>query len=117
MDPEKTGDTMRQNQKTLLFLYRISGRAKWQIPVLLAVQILIGLCGIFYALFLRTIIDAAAGGRKEAFLAIHRPEALKICDQVVTFSEAGTVTKKRNDRRKYEISGSLCMGTASGGPL
>lgn len=69
MDSEKTGDTMRQNQKTLLFLYRISGRAKWQILVLLAAQILIGLCGIFYALFLRTIIDAAAGGRKETFLA------------------------------------------------
>lgn len=73
---------MKNQQGTLAFLYRTAGRLKWKILILLAAQILIGLCGIFYALFLRNMIDAAVGGSKNVFFAAAVGFAVLMCVQL-----------------------------------
>lgn len=50
---------MRDN--TLRWLYAVSGKQKWHIVALTLVQALHGASGVFYALLLRSVVDAAVG--------------------------------------------------------
>lgn len=77
------GALMKNQQGTLGFLYRTAGRLKWRILILLALQILIGLCGVVYALLLRNMIDAAVGGRSDVFFTAVAGFAVLVCMQMV----------------------------------
>ena len=53
--------------KTLRWLWRVPGRKKGIVAVLALVQALYGASGVFYALLLRSVVDAAAAGERDAF--------------------------------------------------
>ena len=53
--------------KTLSWLYRVPGRKKAIIVLLTFMQALNGASGVFYALLLREIVDAAVGGDRTKF--------------------------------------------------
>lgn len=77
------GVRMKNHRGTIGFLYRTAGRLKWNILILLAAQTLIGLCGVFFALFLRSMIDAAVEGSRETFLSSVAGFAVLVCTQLV----------------------------------
>lgn len=56
-----------KNNFAIKWLWNITGRKKIYIVILLAVQTVLGASSVFYALFLRNIIDSAAGGDAEGF--------------------------------------------------
>ena len=51
------------------WLYSVTGRKKWNILWLMAVNALHGASGVLYALLLRNIVDSAVGGSRERFRA------------------------------------------------
>lgn len=55
------------NNNTIRWLSAVSGRKKWQIALLTLVQALHGASGVFYALLLRSVVDAAVGRDSAAF--------------------------------------------------
>ena len=52
---------------TLRWLWHVPGKKKWNILSLMVVQALHGASGVLYALLLRGIVDAAAGGDRAGF--------------------------------------------------
>lgn len=63
---------MRQNtntRPTLLWMSNVAGRAKLYIGVLLLVQAVLGISSVFYAMFLRKIVNSAVAGERESFFA------------------------------------------------
>ena len=56
-----------KNNSAIKWLWNITGRKKIYIVILLAVQVVLGASSVFYALFLRNIIDSAAGGDADGF--------------------------------------------------
>lgn len=54
---------------TLKWLYGVTGKQKRGIMLLLLVQVLLGLMSVFYALFLKNIIDAAVEKNRWGFLS------------------------------------------------
>lgn len=57
-----------KNHSMLSWISAVAGRAKIYIGLLTLVQILLGISGVAYALFLRGIIDAATAGDKGLFI-------------------------------------------------
>ena len=53
--------------KTLYWLYTVSGKTKWNILILLLIEALHGASGVFYALLLRNIVDAAVASDHALF--------------------------------------------------
>ena len=53
--------------KTIHWLYTVSGRTKWNILLLIVVEALHGASGVFYALLLRNIVDAAVASETVRF--------------------------------------------------
>lgn len=63
---------MKQNtstRSTLLWMSGVAGRAKFYIGVLAAVQAVLGISGVFYAMFLREIVNAAVAGDRDGFFS------------------------------------------------
>lgn len=61
---------MKQNtntRPTLVWMSNVAGRAKSYIGVLLFVQAVLGISGVFYAMFLRKIVNSAVAGERESF--------------------------------------------------
>ena len=52
---------------SIKWLWEVTGRKKWYIALLLAIQAAIGVCSVYYALLLRNIIDCAVSGDKSGF--------------------------------------------------
>ena len=55
------------DNNTIRWLWRIPGRKKWYIAVLIVAQALHGASGVLYALFLKQVVDAAAAGERIGF--------------------------------------------------
>ncbi|MBO4873377.1 MAG: ABC transporter ATP-binding protein [Lachnospiraceae bacterium] len=55
------------NNRTIRWLYTVSGRTKWNILFLIIVEALHGASGVFYALLLRNIVDAAIASDIQLF--------------------------------------------------
>lgn len=55
------------DKKTLRWLWRVPGRKKWMIAALTLVQALLGGIGVYYALLLRDVVDAAVAGEPARF--------------------------------------------------
>ncbi len=53
---------------TIRWIRTVAGKKKWYIAVLLIVQIWLGISGVIYALFMRSVIDEAVAGNRSAFL-------------------------------------------------
>lgn len=69
---KKEVETMKQDtntRPTLLWMSRVAGRAKLYIGVLLLVQSVLGISSVFYAMFLRKIVNSAVAGDRENFFA------------------------------------------------
>lgn len=64
------------------YLHIVSGKAKWNIAILLAVQTALGISSIFYALFLRDIINGAVEGAEQKFFSAVVRFALLVCMQL-----------------------------------
>lgn len=61
---------MKQNKKnrpTILWISRVTGKSKLNIAILLVIRSVGSLCGVFYAVILRGLVNAAVNGRKDAF--------------------------------------------------
>ena len=56
-----------KDRHVLGWISRVAGTRKWYIGLLTLLQVLLGFSGVFYALLLREIIDAAVQGDKGAF--------------------------------------------------
>lgn len=59
---------MGKNKSTLNWLWRVSGREKWNILLLTLIQSLLGFFGVAFSWFLRDVIDFAAAGNQAGFL-------------------------------------------------
>lgn len=70
-------------RRTLRFLCHTTGRTGAMIGLLLAVQVGIALCAVYFALQLRTIVDAATAGEGRAFGLAVAGFAGLICTQLV----------------------------------
>ncbi len=57
-----------RNRNTLSWISVVAGKKKIHIGFLVLLQILLGISGVAYALFLREIIDAAVAGEKTLFI-------------------------------------------------
>ena len=68
--------------QTLRWLYAVSGKEKRHIVILTLVQALHGASGVFYALLLRSIVDAAAGRDSSLFWRSAAFTALLVCAQL-----------------------------------
>lgn len=60
---------MENNKSSLKFLWEVSGRIKINIAVLTLLQTAMGSLGVYNALLLKNLINAAAGGSREDFAA------------------------------------------------
>ena len=65
------------------FLNEVTGKGKINIAILLVVQALLGISSIFYALFLKDIINAAVGGEEHFFFLSVIRFALLACMQLL----------------------------------
>lgn len=57
-----------KNKDTLKWIYKVQGKKKIYILLLIIVQMLHGGSGVLYALLLRNIVDSAVAGEKADFL-------------------------------------------------
>ena len=64
------------------YLSAVSGRAKVNIAILLVVQMCLGISSVFYALFLRDIINGAVAGEEQRFFSAVVLFALLVCVQL-----------------------------------
>ena len=56
-----------ENTATLHWLYEVAGKGKLNIILLLLIQMLLGGIGVYYAVVLRNLVDAAVGKNRQAF--------------------------------------------------
>ena len=62
-------ENKKDNQTTALrYISRVAGRGKLYIVILLLVQMVLGISSVFYALLLRSIIDAAVSHDKDGMI-------------------------------------------------
>ena len=54
-------------KNALKWLYAVPGKRKIYVLLLIAVQAIHGVSGVFYALLLRNLVDAAVAGNKDDF--------------------------------------------------
>lgn len=71
------------SRPALLWMSEVAGKAKLYIGILLAVQTVLGISGVFYAMFLRQIVNAAVDGERGAFF-----EAIALFAALVLFQIA-----------------------------
>lgn len=64
------------------YIYEVSGKEKINIAILLVVQSLLGISSVFYALFLRDIINGAMAGEAQRFYSAVVLFALLVCMQM-----------------------------------
>ena len=57
---------MKKNSNTLRWLSRTAGKDKLYVAVLMLLQVFLGGSGVLYALLLRSLIDEAVAGSREA---------------------------------------------------
>lgn len=70
---EKKAGKMKQGgemRRVLLWLKCTAGNVKWYICLLAAVQMSLGIVGVYYAILLKNLINAAVGGRKKDFFFV-----------------------------------------------
>ena len=70
-------------KRTWQYLNAVAKKGKINISVLLAAQALLGISSVFYALFLRDIINGAVAGDKERFFSAVAAFALLVCAQLL----------------------------------
>lgn len=64
---EKKTKPVKQKHQTLHWISMVTGKAKWQIGLLTAVQVLLGVFGVGFAFLLRSMINEAVAGAKGGF--------------------------------------------------
>lgn len=89
--------------KTLRWLWRVPGRKKGIVAVLALVQALYGASGVFYALLLRSIVDAAAAGERDAFWRSALMTLLLVAGQLAL----GAATRFLNELGRSELENSF----------
>lgn len=72
----------KSRRKTAQYLSSVAGKGKGNIGILLVVQSLLGISSVFYALFLRDIINGAMAGEEQRFFFAVVRFALLICVQL-----------------------------------
>lgn len=72
----------KSSQRTWQYLSAVSGKGKVNIGILLVLQSLLGISSVFYALFLRDIINGAVAGEKRQFFLAVVWFALLVCAQL-----------------------------------
>lgn len=72
----------KYRNQTWQYLNAVSGKAKGNIAVLLVVQVCLGISSVFYALFLRDIINGAVAGEEQRFFSAVVLFALLVCIQL-----------------------------------
>lgn len=73
---------MKKSRNSWQFLNAVTGKGKVNIGILLVVHSLLGISSVFYALFLRDIINEAMAGDKQRFFAAVILFALLVCAQL-----------------------------------
>lgn len=69
------------HKNVLLWLWRVAGRYKACVAVLVALQMFFGICGVVFAMLFRDMIDQAASGNRSGFF---RAALLLICLELGT---------------------------------
>lgn len=70
-------------KRTWHYLNAVSKKGKLNIGILLVAQALLGISSVFYALFLRDIINGAVAGDRQRFLSAVVAFALLVCAQLL----------------------------------
>ena len=58
----------KYNQQAMQWLFRVSGKEKWNIVFLVLVQAFLGISGVIFAWFLRGAVDHAVAGNSRGFM-------------------------------------------------
>ncbi len=78
---------------TLRYLSAVAGRTKLGVVALMVLQVVSAACGVFYALFLREIINAAVAGDRHRFLVSVGGFCLLVCVQIALRATAYQVSE------------------------
>lgn len=108
----------KSSTKSWQYLNAVTGRGKVNIGILLMLQTLLGISSVFYALFLRDIINGAVAGEEQRFFTAVISFALLVCIQLGLramgrFCEEHTRSSLENRLKKRLFSTLLVKDFAS----
>lgn len=72
------------NQKTVVWLFRVSGKEKWNIIFLILAQAFLGISTILFAWLLRGVVDCAVAGNRDGFLGYATAMVVMVVLQIST---------------------------------
>ncbi len=75
---------VRNESSSWAYLWSVTGKIKWNIVLLCVIQTLLGISTVFYALFLKEIINRAVSGDRQGLFACFGLFALLVFVQIMT---------------------------------
>ncbi|SCW53734.1 ABC-type multidrug transport system, ATPase and permease component [Ruminococcaceae bacterium YRB3002] len=93
MSSDKSSEKSSDSKGAIKWIAAVPGKSNWLVVVLMALQSVYGSTGIFYALFMRDIVDNAVAGDKKGFITGIISIVLLIVIQIFFYVVIGRVSE------------------------